>query len=244
MRLITLVVLATGCYHNFKPCGTYSFQATPGTASSFGPTSIPLSVDFSFDPQQCNPPLPVCRCDQIGYVQIVRGSDPTVTPAKYFIAPDAEYFTRQTSQGWSIDISAGRKNGYYGMGDSGMPVTSTILSFGNNGPTPAPAHLHDKPSLISTYVSPTNSSGPPHEVLFEAIDAAVCIAGDNACQGHVFGFMNWWIKLDKNNNVTFVGNRAGDDFSIVFQEALRFWNQHLADGTVIKNALPIFTNLQ
>jgi hypothetical protein len=246
--VVALVGFLSGCSH-WKSYGTWTFNPEPSSPpSQFGPTFVPVGIDFNFDPSKGDPPVPNCQCDRIVFIQITRTSNPDVPPAgtfkdRFSIAPDDEYFIRQTESGFSIDITAGRKLGYYGLQDDGTPATSTIVIPGNNGPSPVTARLHDTPDFLSTIRGANFPGGPPHELLFEAVDAAVCVEGDAACKNKVLGTFYWRIHSDKNNKILEVSSVSNDDYFVVIQQAIAAWNAHLLEGTTHKTALPAFTYL-
>jgi hypothetical protein len=246
--LSLVLVLSSGCQHS-KSCGTWTF--TPGPikpGTQYVATDVPVGIDFNFEPSQCDPPVANCQCDRIVFIQIIRTSNPDVPASgafkdRYSIAPDYEYFTRQTANGWSIDISAGRKLGYYGLQDDGTPIDSTILIPGRNGPNPVTAHLHDTPSFLSTVRGANLSGTVPHEILFEAIDAAVCVQGDPKCQNKILGILYWRIRADKNNYIKETAGFPDSDYEGYIAEAITAWNDHLHDGATAKTQLPSFTYL-
>ena len=86
--------------------------------------------------------------------------------------------------------------------------------------------------------------GPSHPTTVEAVTAALCIDPAANCTNRILGFSGGWtINADVNGAITSVTSSDTDDFSVVFLEAVRYWNQFLAVGAVVKEALPLFTLL-
>jgi hypothetical protein len=243
-----LLLLFTGC-QQYQSCGKFTFSPMPDPPSNFGPTAVRVNVGFDFDPAQCKPPVAVCQCDRIVYLQMIRISDPDVSKnpykANFFIFPDDQYFVRQTDAGWSLDVTAGRALGYYGLTDDGTPVIvdgNPIVIPGQNGASAITAVLHDKPTISDTVWGPNLPNGDSHSTLFEAVDAPVCVQGDGMCLNKTLGYLYWRIRADKQRNILEAAARfADDDYTVSLQQAIASWNAHVGSQ---KQPLPAFSLLR
>jgi hypothetical protein len=175
-------------------------------------------------------------------IRIDPGSQTSTFKERFSIFPDADYFPRQTESGWSLDVSAGRALGYYGLLDDGTPITSTIVVPGSNSPTLIRARLHDTPTFSSTVRGANQQGAAPHPTLFEAVDAPVCVRGDTICANKILGYLYWRIRADDKQNIVEVAPFLNDDdYTIVVQEAISAWNANVGNS---KQPLPLLVPLR
>ena len=256
--LLLVVISCSSCFH-FTDCGTFTFTPStpePNPPTLFGPTAVPLLVQFNPDNSKCKPSVAACQCNSIVFIQLIRISDPNNTNPnnisqptykdRFSIFPGPEYFPRQTKDGWSVDVSSSRPYGYYGLDENLMPITTAagvqLAVIGRTGANALAASIHDKPSFSRTVQGANVGGAQPHGTLMEAIDVPVCINGDQVCTNKILGYLYWRIYADANNNIIDVTAQFNDDdYSIVVRDAIDAWNAHLNDGGFKRIAFPNFT---
>ena len=220
LAFVAVVIFAVACGTPTQPCGTFSFNSSPGACSQDN-----VNVVFNFNPATCGA---ACTCNTIAYIQVVRVID---RQTGEFIAPNSDQFDRivtgqadATQNGWAVDRLSGRVWGYYGRDNGG----------GFSGITPgsntAPATLFDGPGGFGC-----------DNIWFDFVTVPVCIDASATCNNSLVGYWYWFFILNTSGNGPPFTEIGVDWMQDAFDKSVIEWNNDAAG--LGKNAFPSMTRM-
>jgi hypothetical protein len=210
-------LLLSGCSVALE-CGSWVFSGTPQSLPGLGAT-FPVSSAFTFTPATCKQD---CDCEIDAMIQMVTVFNNTEQTYMY---PSQNYEDRASADSWSIDRLDGSGYGWFGLLNDGVTFDSFYNTPGSNG---TPNTLLDQPSW-----------GPNEDIVFSAVDAAVCFKS-KTCQNRILGYYFWSWTIDSNGNAAkFAIGPAWPGFENEFQGAVAAWNSWVpTSGFQSEGAVP------
>ncbi|MGH3913029.1 MAG: hypothetical protein ACRDTC_06420 [Pseudonocardiaceae bacterium] len=172
--------------------------------------SYKISIAFT-------PDTAVVHADEIAFIQTVRLVE-TASGANR--NPDERSRKRQTPSATNVDRRGGKRHGWYGMKDDGMPGTM-LVAWKTSAPA-RPARMQDRASW-----------NEPHTTWqFEAM--VVCRSGLDV--GTVYGAVTWGFSVDADLKLTERAPTVTNKQSTEATAAVGKWNEQTAGSPFDRNA--------
>jgi len=179
--------------------------------------SCGINIDVTYTPP------PHIKSNKIGFVQMMKCLKGDGTPLLFENEKPRATDAKSGDEGWAVDRLAGKKQGYYGMEDSGAAGGNLKLGSRTDKDNAVDAFMHDRISL-------------PRQAGKTAGCTAMTFAIDIEHGKYLGGFC-WGYSVDASGKVTGNALVAGD-MGEVQRAAIKAWNEQAKNKDAAKRNAP------